>query len=200
MQQESHRCHGLCFPKAVKSLFPLALQYYLNAFSHSSALSSPQTALKKTRGFWVVCFVLTVSGDFLWFLPKDRLQSFFQKTLILRGKPAPKACVPLYFRWSHLLVVARRREVEVSKAKLLYQSLLPSWVRKFIPSSHQRGQKVLVRITAQEQPKYLECCVFTWVSLLCQGLESPTRTPAVQLVHPADSTSNLLSFRNYLPV
>lgn len=37
-------------PNVVKSLFPLTLQYYLNAVSHGSALSRPQTALRKSRG------------------------------------------------------------------------------------------------------------------------------------------------------
>lgn len=121
----------------MKSLFPLTLQYYLNAVSLSSALSSPQTALRKTRGIWVVCFILGVSGDFLLFPPKDRLLSFFQKTLKFHGKPAPKACAPLCFRWFlvkpvyHLPNIYQipsvcRRDIEVSKGKLSFQSW-PEW-------------------------------------------------------------------------
>lgn len=169
--------------------------------SHSSALSRPAL---KARAIWMVCLVLTLSGDFLLFLPKERLLPFFQKTSNSTASYLQRLLYPCVldgFRWNLCTFAAVcRRDIEVSKGKLLYQSLLPTSETKFIPSTHQRGQEMLVKITAQEQPKYLDCCEFTWESLLCQGLESPTRTPAVQLVHPADSTSNLLSFRNYLPV
>lgn len=124
VEQESHRCHGFCFPNVMKSMFPLTLQYYFNAVSHSSALSSPQTALRKTRGIWVVCLV------FSYFSQKTDLCHFSRK---LSNSPASQ----LQRLMCHWVLDASAGTCahccSLQREYWSVQNLLPTWVTKFIP-------------------------------------------------------------------